>query len=69
MLDKIPDREEMTTLVGKSLYEIWNKLCVLIEEKYDIKANIPIININSEKIANINKEIKQYFTTKFLTIF
>ena len=36
MLDKIPDREEMTTLVGKSLYEIWNKLCVLIEEKYDM---------------------------------
>lgn len=36
MLDKIPDREEMTTLVGKSLYEIWNKLCVLIDEKYDM---------------------------------
>ena len=36
MLDKIPDREEMTTLVRKSLYEIWNKLCVLIEEKYDM---------------------------------
>ena len=36
MRDKIPDREEMTTLVGKSLYEIWNKLCVLIEEKYDM---------------------------------
>ena len=36
MLDKIPDREEMTTLVGKSLYEIWNQLCALIEEKYDM---------------------------------
>ena len=36
MLDKIPDREEMTTLVGKTLYEIWNKLCVLIDEKYDM---------------------------------
>lgn len=36
MLDKIPDREEMTTLVGKSLYEIWNNLCVLIDEKYDM---------------------------------
>lgn len=29
MLDKIPDRDEMITLVGKSLYEIWNSLCAL----------------------------------------
>lgn len=36
MFDKIPNTEEMTTLVGKSLYEIWNKLCELIDEKYDM---------------------------------
>ena len=36
MLDKIPDRGEMTMLVGKSLYEIWYKLCALIDEKYDM---------------------------------
>ena len=36
MLDKIPDREEMITLVVKPLYEIWNKLYVLIDEKYDM---------------------------------
>ena len=36
MLDIIPDAEKMTTLVGKSLYEIWNKLCALIDEKYDM---------------------------------
>jgi len=28
MLDTIPNEEEMTALVGKSLYDVWNKLCV-----------------------------------------
>ena len=37
MLDIIPNEEQMTTLVGKSLYEIWNKLCSLINEKYDME--------------------------------
>ncbi|MDE7195119.1 MAG: DUF3788 domain-containing protein [Oscillospiraceae bacterium] len=37
MLDKIPDEEEMTALVGKSLYDVWNKLCSLIDEKYDME--------------------------------
>ena len=36
MLDIIPDAGQMTTLVGKSLYDIWNKLCNLIDEKYDM---------------------------------
>ena len=36
MLDMIPDGKEMTALVGKSLYDVWNKLCALIDEKYDM---------------------------------
>ncbi len=36
MLDKIPDAEQMTALVGKSLYEIWNQLCALIDVKYEM---------------------------------
>ena len=36
MLDKIPDAEQMTTLVGKPSYEIWNKLRASIEEKYEM---------------------------------
>lgn len=36
MLDKKPNEEEMTALVGKSLYEIWTKLCDLINENYDM---------------------------------
>lgn len=35
MLDTIPNEEEMTALVGKPLYDVWNKLCALIDEKYD----------------------------------
>lgn len=36
MLDIIPNIQQMTTLVGKSLYDIWNKLCALVNEKYDM---------------------------------
>ena len=36
MLDIIPTPEQMTALVGESLYEIWNKLCALIDENYDM---------------------------------
>lgn len=36
MLDIIPDTEQITALVGKSLYEIWNKLCTVIDENYDM---------------------------------
>ena len=37
MLDKIPDAEQMNALVGQALYDIWNKLCTLIDEKYDME--------------------------------
>ncbi len=36
MLDMIPNAEDMTALVGKSLYDVWNKLCLLIDEKYEM---------------------------------
>ena len=36
MIDVIPDTFQMIALVGKSLYEIWDKLCALIDEKYDM---------------------------------
>lgn len=36
MLDMIPYAEKMTSLIGESLYEIWNQLCALIDEKYDM---------------------------------
>lgn len=36
MLNILPAAEEMTILVGESLYDIWNKLDALIQEKYDM---------------------------------
>lgn len=36
MLDTTPSREEMTALVGESLYGVWNQLCALIDEEYDM---------------------------------
>ena len=37
MLDKIPNAEEMAALVGQSLYNVWNQLCILIDEKYEME--------------------------------
>ena len=31
MLDKIPNAEEMTALIGQSLYDIWNKLTKVVK--------------------------------------
>lgn len=36
MLDTIPNEEEMISLVGRSLYDVWNRLTALIDEKYDM---------------------------------
>lgn len=36
MLNSTPNAEEMTSLVGKPLYEVWNNLCDLIDDKYDM---------------------------------
>ena len=37
MLDTIPAPEELTALVGASRYDVWNKLCASIDEKYDME--------------------------------
>lgn len=37
MLESILTVEEMTALVGKSLYCVWNNLCALIDEYYDME--------------------------------
>ena len=37
MLDRIPDGEELTALVGKPLYDVWKRLCALIDEKYEME--------------------------------
>lgn len=36
MLDTVPGKGEMTALLGASLYDVWEKLCALIEEHYDM---------------------------------
>ena len=36
MLDVIPNAEQMTALVGPSLYEIWKQLCAAIDAAYDM---------------------------------
>ncbi len=36
MLDKIPNTEELAALVGPPLYDMWQKICTMIDEKYDM---------------------------------
>lgn len=36
MLDKIPSTEELAALVGASLYDVWQKISIMIDEKYDM---------------------------------
>lgn len=37
MLEKIPSTNDMTQLIGESLYDVWEKLCAMVDEKYDME--------------------------------
>ena len=37
MLENIPSQKTMTELLGQSLFEIWQRLCLAIDEKYNIE--------------------------------
>lgn len=36
MLEHTPTDQELTALVGESLFEVWVALCSAIDERYDI---------------------------------
>ena len=36
MLEHIPSQSTMTELLGQSLFEVWQKLCSAIDEKYEM---------------------------------
>lgn len=37
VLDMVPNTEQMITLVGEPLYEIWTRLCALIDASYSME--------------------------------
>jgi len=37
MLDQVPGEEQMTALVGGSLYQVWCQLTDLIDQRYDME--------------------------------
>ena len=37
MLENIPSHSTMTELLGQSLLEVWQALCLAIDEKYDME--------------------------------
>lgn len=36
MLERIPNAEDMTSLLGSDMHQVWEKLCSAIEENYDM---------------------------------
>ena len=36
MIDHIPSQSAMIELLGQSLFEVWQKLCLVIDEKYEM---------------------------------
>lgn len=36
MLDREPNTEVLTALIGQPLYDVWKELCAMIDEKYDM---------------------------------
>ena len=37
MLDRIPNADEITALIGQPLYDVWQELCIMIDEKYEME--------------------------------
>ena len=37
MSEKIPSQSTMTDLIGQPLFEVWQKLCEVIDEKYEME--------------------------------
>ena len=37
MSEKIPSQSTMTDLLGQPLFEVWQKLCVVIDEQYEME--------------------------------
>ena len=37
MLENIPSKSTMIELLGQSLFEVWQQLCSMIDEKYEME--------------------------------
>ena len=37
MLETIPSQSAMTVLLGQSLFDVWQALCLAIDEEYDME--------------------------------
>ena len=37
MIDHVPDKREMMTLLGARLLDVWERLCAAIEERYEME--------------------------------
>ena len=52
MIDHIPSQSAMIELLGQSLFEVWQKLCLVIDEKYEILAvRTGLTSINIVEVA------------------
>ena len=37
MLENIPSQSTMTELLGRTLFKVWQELCSVIDEKYEME--------------------------------
>nr|WP_330372972.1 DUF3788 family protein [Lacrimispora celerecrescens] len=37
MFDRIPNADEMIALIGQTIYDVWQELCIMINEKYEME--------------------------------
>ena len=47
MLENIPSQSTLSALLGQALFEVWQELCSVIDEKYDMERlwNLSLIHI------------------------
>ena len=38
MLEKIPSQSDLTDLLGPSLFEVWQNLCSVIDDAFDMES-------------------------------
>ena len=59
MLDNVPSQSTMTELLGQSLFEVWQALCLAIDEKYDVERvwSINIVEVVKHFVAYMQKVI------------
>ena len=65
MINIIPDENDMIALIGQSLYDVWQRLCAAIDEKYDMdRTAVASPRTMNTNIAEAEKHFAPYMQGK-----